>query len=523
LFLIFSITHLTKSIGAIGKYSKSDSTILIYALKFKKIILTEYGHKILGLKKQLPLSSHFVFRLDKYIRKVTHTKERRALSSDILQRVMEHIVEQYGKLEKDTAKEESFKKLIAFICEYQKFYNYISREFSISNIRYQRDSKKLTSRSWLIENLRYMFPKKYGLPISDNFLSWFVYNDTPSYGRVTKIKWTMDSKEVNKRMHIADLLAIDYRINTLTKESFSDKGIEISNKELEILKKSVSYLVYHYIFGGYHDSTYVSETTSKGLPVGKYFFIIEYEVIRAIYFAATDANGGIPVNFKDISSVAGVSDLKHHLYEGFGFGDDFDRLLSYFKQLSLDSSSKIYKDARKVLVGYLDVKRARSHELQGSLEYKSTFQGKVHHSMEEFFGVKFTSEEQVRSVVKDAYIDTINDDGVKEKIYVHGAFAFDLYLELNKDLNNFLGLDAKWKGLAIEAMGTYWHSLPAQKEADRKKRLICKERNLILLEIPEAMDRNKWCAEGLKQFKDKTGVAIPSNKLNNLYRYLAKR
>ena len=57
-------------------------------------------------------------------------------------------------------------------------------------------------------------------------------------------------------------------------------------------------------------------------------------------------------------------------------------------------------------------------------------------------------------------------------------------------------------------------------EDDRKKRLICRERNIILLEIPEAMDRSEWCTEALKQFKELTGVEIPRNKLSELYKYL---
>jgi hypothetical protein len=236
-----------------------------YALDFKNIIVEEYGYKILDIG--IPLSSHFGFRLDKYIRKVSHLKRDRAVGVGILERVRLHIVQKYSTITKDTAKETSFRKVVDFIKEYKEFSLHVSGKsgqgmLSISNIKYEQNSEKLAPKSWLIENLRYWFPKRFGLHVSDNLLSWFVFGDTPSYGRVTKIKWTMDNKEISKRMNITELLAIDYSVNKLTTRAFSDKGIKISNKNLETLKKSVSFLIHYYVFGGYHRSTYVSETTN---------------------------------------------------------------------------------------------------------------------------------------------------------------------------------------------------------------------------------------------------------------------
>ena len=129
--------------------------------------------------------------------------------------------------------------------------------------------------------------------------------------------------------------------------------------------------------------------------------------------------------------------------------------------------------------------------------------------MENFLGLKFTSEEQVRAIIKNAYVTTIKGNGVEEKIHVHPNFKFDGYLELSRALKDYLGLDDKWIGIAFEAMGTYWHSLPAQEEADRKKQLICREKNIILLKIPEALDSSKRGAEILRQFKELTGVENP--------------
>jgi hypothetical protein len=501
-----------------------------YALDFKNIIVEEYGYKILDIG--IPLSSHFDFRLDKYIRKVSHLKRDRAIGVGILERVRLHILQKYSTITKDAAKETSFRKVIDFIKEYKEFSLHVSGKsgqgmFSISNIKYEQNSEKLAPKSWLIENLRYLFPKRFGLPVSDNLLSWFIFGDTPSYGRVTKIKWTTDNKEIFKRMHLTELLTIDYRVNKLTKEAFSDKGIKISGENLETLKKSVSYLVYYYIFGGYHESTYVSKTTTKELEVGKNFFTIEYEIIRAIFFAAAEANSGESVNIETLSSDACVSDLKHHIFEGYGFGDDFNRLLDYFNRLfknsPSDSSSLIFRDAKEVLDGYRDAYRAKYREFQKTREHATKFQGRVHKEIEDFLGLKFASEVQVRAVVKEKYVSTINDDGVKENILVHHAFAFDGYLDLSRTLKDYLGLGDKWMGIAFEAMGTYWHKLPRQIEADRKKRLISREKNIILLEIKESWDASRWGVEALKQFKKLTGVEIPQNKLSSLSKYLGTK
>ncbi len=440
-----------------------------------------------------------------------------------------HIVQKYSTLERDAAKETSFKKVIDFIREYKEFSLHVSGKsgqgkFSISHIKYQQDSEELAPKSWLIENLRYMFPKKSDLPISDNLLSWFIFGDTPTHGRVTKLKWTTDNKEIFKRIYLSELLAIDYRVNKLTTKTFSDKNIKISNKHLEILKKSVSFLIHYYIFGGYHESTYISETTNKGLEVGKDFFIVEYEVIRAIFFAAAEVNNGEPLNFEELQRASGVGELKHHLFEGFGFGDDLGKLLSYFNELSEnkppDSNSQIFRDTKDVLDGYHDAYAAKYREFQGSRDYASKFQEIVHLFAEDFLGLKLASEEQVKALVKDDYITTINDQGVRERVHVHHGFKFDSYIDLNRALKQYLSLDDKWAGLAIEANGVYWHSLPAKKEADRKKRLICKEKNIILIEIWDTSSSNTWENEIIDQIKDKTGVEIPLSLLGSLAKYL---
>lgn len=509
------------------KYQKMLEALCVkYALDYKNILIEEYGYNILGLEKQLPLTTHFGFHLNSHIWKVTNAKRDKAVSVDILERVKTQIIQHYNAIKKDSKIEVSFRKVKDFIKQYQEFSSYVSKEFVISQNK-SRINQTESSRSWITENLRYLFPKKFGLPLEDNLLSWFVFRDTPSHNIQTKIKRTTSNKESSKRILLSELLAIDYNINKLNKEMFHDKGVIISNEDLEMLKKRVSYLIYFYVFGGYQESIYVSKTTSAGLKVGENFFTLEYEIIRALFFAAAEKNNEKPISLKNVKKYAdlGVS-LNRHLAEGYGFGDDMIKLLIYFNKLSengpLDSDSIIFRDGKEILEGYHDAYQARNRAFQKTREHRTEFQGRVHVFIEDFLGLKFDKEEQVRGVVKEDYVTVINGEGIKEKIRIHHAFKFDGYLELISSLREYLSLDDKWTGVAIEALGTYWHSLPAQKEADRKKRLICRERNIILLEIPEALDSSKWGVEILRQFKKLTGIEIPQNMLGKLGKYLGK-
>ena len=142
------------------------------------------------------------------------------------------------------------------------------------------------------------------ITLKDSLLSHFLFGPTPD-GRRSFITEEISGTKAFNRFNPASLLAIDYRINKLTVKSFNAKGIKISENGLKTLQKSVSYLIYYYIFGGYQDLSYVSKTTSGGWEVGREFWTLEYEVIRAIFFAATEANGGNPLAIKTISKDAG--------------------------------------------------------------------------------------------------------------------------------------------------------------------------------------------------------------------------
>ena len=187
-----------------------------------------------------------------------------------------------------------------------------------------------------------------------------------------------------------------------------------------------------------------------------------------------------------------------------------------------NADKQIIREAIQVLEGYRDKWEARRKELLESLGDRTFFQRNVRLFVNDLFGIEFFPEKQVRSAVGVREITTINDEGNLETIKVHGQFSFDVYLELTRALKQYLGLDDKWIGIATEAMGTYYHSdaFPGQQEADRKKRLICKEMNVLLLEIWDNIDQDNWLSEIIRQIEDKAGITLTKEQFSDLRRYI---
>ena len=104
-----------------------------------------------------------------------------------------------------------------------------------------------------------MFPRKYSLPLKDSLLSDFLFGPTPD-GRRSIITEEFSERKAFSRFDPASLLAIDYRINKLTVESFIAKGVEVSEDGLRTLQRSVSYLIYYYIFVFGEEKIYTSHT-----------------------------------------------------------------------------------------------------------------------------------------------------------------------------------------------------------------------------------------------------------------------
>jgi len=482
------------------------------------------------------LTSHFGFRLDRYIAKVTNQKRDKAVGTGILDRVKAHIIGTYNSNPKYSSthkKRINFGKILVFIDNYKEFSEHVSGKsgrgmFRISNINYIAHSGEIVPLSWLLENLRYLFPKKFGLPIRDDELLWFLFRNIPSYGRSSSLTEKLFVGELDKRTSLTMLLSMDYYITKLKVEDFTDRGIDITNEDLLKLKQAASLTIQYFIFGGYHEESYVSATTSKNVDVGQDYFIPEYKVIRAIFFAVAEFNGGEPINLEQIVKDFGISDLKSHLFEGFGFGDSFQTILFAVRALqrsSVGADPLIFQDAIDVLTNYREVYSQREAELRASMGgYRSNFEVKLHKYINDYFGIKFAYELKIRDILGVQSVVVENDDGNFETIKLRHK-TLDFYLKLTKPLREYLGLEEKWIGIAVSGQSSYWHTEehPETVERDRQKRLVCKKENIIRIEVWYDWEKDEWSNKILDQFKALTGIRLDLDHLSKLGRYLGDR
>ena len=95
---------------------------------------------------------------------------------------------------------------------------------------------------------------------------------------------------------------------------------------------------------------------------------------------------------------------------------------------------------------------------------------------------------------------------------------YDFYLKLDDKIRKCLGLENKWKGIAIEANGSYWHSQEHSEHLERDifKRAISKAENIIVVEIWENIDSSLWLEEIVKQINEQTNSNLIEKDLLNL-------
>ncbi len=494
------------------------------ARHLKRLVIEEYGTKIQGLS-YVSLSSIFSFRFDKAISKVER-QEHTALTVKTLNKIKSEI-SKYSVTHKPLVNnyQESFDKLFNFIDEHIEFSTLISRKKRISYIKYKEDSTiSLEAKSWLYENIRYAFPKRDRLPINNNLLSWFLYNDTPAYREMSKVDNDLRDATVVKRIYLSNLLMFDYRISKLTIEDFKEKDIDLTKSDLNDLKQSISCIIYYFVFNKFYKSAYVSKTTNKGQVVGRHYWTPEYFVVRAIFFAVTEANKGKPLTFKEIESYIGI-DLKHHLYEGFGFTESYQKLNRYLKDLTnnrpRNSDMYIFRNVKKVLEEYIEIYYTRRRARKDALgDYDSEFEKQVYLFLQREITPLFIYDKAVIDTIgkREIILKDIKGNEVVKKI--HSLLHYDFYLELTRDIRKFLGLDVKWQAIAVETQGEYWHNMHDHIERDKFKQAISTQENIILIKIWYNMKNDTWLQQFIDQLETKTGIEISQDKISELKNYL---
>jgi len=134
-----------------------------------------------------------------------------------------------------------------------------------------------------------------------------------------------------------------------------------------------------------------------------------------------------------------------------------------------------------------------------------------------FINGKFVADAIGKKVIT---IKDENGNDVDKK--VHHLLHFDCYLELTNELREMFGLDDKWKAIAVEYQGVYWHSeaFPKHLERDKFKKTICEQESIIRIEIWENIDKTEWLNKFIEQLNEQAGTELTENDFELLKNYL---
>ncbi len=417
-------------------------------------------------------------------------------------------------LENDFNTEDS-NEIINFIKEYIIFSFYVTGLFG-HRVKFSaivlKNSNCLEPRSWLIENLRYLFPKMFGLPISNRVLNYFIFRDMPSPSDSNRLTCEfLQDQRVSYKPNLNMLFAINYNIFRLSLTDLDQFGISISKEELIQIKKFSSFIIYYFIFNNPFDIPYISDTTSGGIPVSFDFFVPEYFIIREIYFIMCFVSDDF-LSFTDIREILGIKvRFQRYLSEGTRMSNILTELISQIDKYI--KNQKILNYFNKKLNLFYEVSKIRERYYASTLEFASSFQKKVHNFFNIFFKVEFDSEKNIVSLIKKKYIHIDY-----KRIPIHHNLAFDGYFPLDDPIRKKYNINKKWKAIVFEAHGnwhidlnTYLRMFPYKSETDfihrqeidKLKRDICSKYNFILIEIYESIEENEWRKLTINQIEKK--------------------
>lgn len=437
----------------------------------------------------------------------------------ILKNKDEYVIKPYleinSKPENSTfSKTEIFTEIDNFFLDYIKFSNYVTglqgHRVEFSKICFKVDSQCLEIRSWLVENLRHVFPTYYGLPLSNTILSYFLFGKSRDRNILTD-SFLYDDK-VSFRPAISTLLKIEYRLSRLSNIDFQKFNLDINNDELIKLKKFISYIFFIFIFKSPYEVSYISDTTSGGIPVGNDYFIPDYFIIKTIYFVMCDASNYKLLSFNDIRNKLKIkTHFERYLQKGTKFSNIFLNLIPIIENFINLQSKTNFDYYYNNFNLYNAVDELRKKDYNSIVEFASFFQTKVYDFIRNFFGVQFDSEKHITILLGT---NLVNINGIE--LTLHHNLAFDGYLELTDPLKDKFGIDAKWKGIVFEAHGN-WHvdlqtylgmfpyktkeNFYRRLEIDQLKRDICHKFNFIFIEIYENVDELQWNEELIKQIE----------------------
>ncbi|MFX1260199.1 MAG: hypothetical protein ACFFAN_20300 [Promethearchaeota archaeon] len=213
-------------------------------------------------------------------------------------------------------------------------------------------------------------------------------------------------------------------------------------------------------------------------------------------------------DFKIIGDESNINKILRHLREGYGFGDTYLNLLEYvqdlYKYSSNNSDIEVFKNSIKVIKQYDEIYFIRLNNLKRSLgDYDSHFERDVHIFLKnEINSIFMLKIPLVKAIGKRKICYTDNFGNIINK-NIDLSYHYDFYLELDANLREFFNLSNKWKSIAVEAQGSYWHGddFSDNIKSDEFKKLVSKLEDIILIEIWDNIEKNLWNSEFYNQLK----------------------
>ncbi|MHA1267750.1 MAG: hypothetical protein ACTSRS_21115 [Candidatus Helarchaeota archaeon] len=252
----------------------------------------------------------------------------------------------------------SKEKLDNKFMKYLDYVKYVNRRKS-TKIYYDSKLKdSIYPRSALIENIRYYFPKKYGIPLSDEMLSKYIFGNEKTLNEFLserEHKKKPGVPEISKRPQHYKLFLIDFLVQELKKEDFKEDNIEIATSYLRELKDNIKDMVRLFFFLNPYTPEYIDfslflddeNIINKEKTVE--FIISHYDLIRNVLFALWKEKGEIisfskiKTNYKKFYPIFTSFNLKKFFYSSILeiIKDEISKFKdSKYKSLALNSINK---------------------------------------------------------------------------------------------------------------------------------------------------------------------------------------
>ncbi|MBD3196519.1 MAG: hypothetical protein GF317_15775 [Candidatus Lokiarchaeota archaeon] len=231
-------------------------------------------------------------------------------------------------------------------------------------------------------------------------------------------------------------------------DDFRYNNIKISQTKLKSLQEKVSYIIFEFIFSNYYDAPYISEETGFGIPVGKYYYVPEYFLIRNLYFIGKNINSSDFLSIDAISNIFGLNkNMGDYMTTGCGLGvENLEKIENVIKDLNLNESYKILFEIERFKQSYFK----RQEILSPLLGFSSYFQMNLHNFIEKYLNIKFSQDRPIQYITGSSYVCN------NKEIQIPCGLHFDGYTGLDARFRDKIGLSHIWQGIAFEAHGT-WH------------------------------------------------------------------